>query len=397
MNLAVFFFRFGPYHVARLNAVGQRVSLTAIELSGRAMEYAWDPVDAPPTFERVTVFPDHSHREVSRPVLRRRIGAVLDDAAPDAVALPGWDDPGTLAALDACRSRDIPRVVMSASSALDAPRTWWREAVKEQVVRSYDAGLVGGTRHADYLQSLGMPTDRTFTGYNVVDNAHFADGAVEARSHADARREALDLPDRYFLAIGRFIPKKNFARLLDAFARYRTEAADPWDLVLLGDGPLDADLRAQRADLGLTESVHLPGFRQYPELPAYYGLAGAFVHPSLREQWGLVVNEAMAAGLPVAVSDRCGCVPDLVDPGRNGVTFDPNDTDALVRSLRHLSSDRADRASMGAASEAIIADWTPDHFATQLLRAADAAIRHRQSHPSTSWMRNGLIHALMRR
>jgi len=397
MHLAVLFFRFGPYHVARLNAVGLRATLTAIELSGRATEYAWDPVDAPPTFERVTVFPDRSHREVALAVLRDRIGAVLDDAAPDAVALPGWDDPGTLAALDACRARDIPRVVMSASSALDAPRTWWREAVKEQVVRSYDAGLVGGTRHAEYLQSLGMPAERTFTGYNVVDNAHFADGAAEARSHADARRAALDLPDRYFLAIGRFIPKKNFSRLLDAFARYRTEATDPWDLVLLGDGPLDAELRAQHTELSLTESVRLPGFRQYPELPAYYGLAGAFIHPSLREQWGLVVNEAMAAGLPVAVSDRCGCVPDLVDSGRNGVAFDPEDTDALVRSLLHLSSDRTDRASMGDASRAIIADWTPDHFATQLLRAAEAAIQHRQTHPSTSWMRDGLIHALMRR
>jgi len=397
MHLAVLFFRFGPYHVARLNAVGLRATLTAIELSGRATEYAWDPVDAPPTFERVTVFPDRSHREVALAVLRDRIGAVLDDAAPDAVALPGWDDPGTLAALDACRARDIPRVVMSASSALDAPRTWWREAVKEQVVRSYDAGLVGGTRHAEYLQSLGMPAERTFTGYNVVDNAHFADGAAEARSHADARRAALDLPDRYFLAIGRFIPKKNFSRLLDAFARYRTEATDPWDLVLLGDGRLDTDLRTHRAALGLTTSVHLPGFRQYPELPAYYGLAGAFVHPSLREQWGLVVNEAMAAGLPVAVSDRCGCVSDLVHPGRNGQAFDPEDLQALVRSLLHLSSDRTDRASMGAASRDIIADWTPDHFATQLLRAAKTAIHHRQTHPATSWMRDGLIHALMRR
>ena len=397
MDVVVLFFRFGPYHVARLDAVGRKVSLTAIELSGQATEYAWDPVDTPPSFERVTVFPDQSHRSVPRSDLRASIEHTLDAIAPDVVVLPGWDDPGTLIALQWCRRHNVPRIVMSASSARDAPRTWWREAIKRQVVTSYDAGLVGGQRHAAYLQSLGMPPARTFTGYNVVDNAYFAAGAASAREHADRVRKTLDLPDRYFLAIGRFIPKKNFDFLLRAFAQYRHRSSSPVELVLLGDGPLDADLRAYRAALNLEDSIHLPGFKQYDVLPAYYGLAEAFVHTSLREQWGLVVNEAMAAGLPVIVSERCGCVPDLVHPGRNGFSFDPEDSDALVSHLQAVASDADRRAAMRADSTDIVADWTPASFADQLLQAADAAQAHRSRSRKASVLRSLVTEGLLRR
>src|SRR5262249_59830905 len=106
--------------------------------------------------------------------------------------------------------------------------------------------------------------------------------------------------------------------------RYRAAAGTAaWKLVLLGEGEQRAKLEGLRDALGLRNDVSMPGFKQYDELPAYYGLASAFVHTSTTEQWGLVVNEAMAAGLPVLVSERCGCGPDLVREGVNGFTFDP--------------------------------------------------------------------------
>jgi glycosyltransferase involved in cell wall biosynthesis len=125
---------------------------------------------------------------------------------------------------------------------------------------------------------------------------------------------------------------------------------------------------------GLNDVVHLPGFRQYADLPAYYGLAGAFVHASTIEQWGLVVNEAMAAGLPVVVSRGCGCADELVVPGRNGYTFDPLDPSELTRCLLHVASDRCNRQVMANEGRVIIADWTPDRFATGLSQAVDLAI-----------------------
>src|SRR5205823_7578307 len=110
----------------------------------------------------------------------------------------------------------------------------------------------------------------------------------------------------------------------------------PWDVVLLGDGPLREALNSQLSTLNLHPHVQLPGFKQYNELPVYYALAKAFVHASTTEQWGLVVNEAIASGLPVIVSERCGCAPELVRD--NGFTFDPTDEHVLASQLLNMAS-----------------------------------------------------------
>jgi glycosyltransferase involved in cell wall biosynthesis len=144
--------------------------------------------------------------------------------------------------------------------------------------------------------------------------------------------------------------------------------------VLLGDGPLLPEVNQTIKRLNLSGTVHLHGFKQYSELPSYYGLAGAFVHASTSEQWGLVVNEAMAAGLPVIVSDRCGCAPDLVADGVNGYTFPPHDPDALAERLCLLTTAESTRATMGKASRDRIADWGPEAFAYGLEHAAHSAL-----------------------
>jgi glycosyltransferase involved in cell wall biosynthesis len=117
----------------------------------------------------------------------------------------------------------------------------------------------------------------------------------------------------------------------------------------------------------------MTGFKQYPDLPAYYGLASAFIHASTTEQWGLVVNEAMASGLPVLVSNRCGCAPDLVQERVNGFTFDPLDVEQLARLMVQLSSGLVDLRRMGDASRKIITDWGPERFASGLRQAAEMA------------------------
>ena len=140
---------------------------------------------------------------------------------------------------------------------------------------------------------------------------------------------------------------KNLFNLLRAYALYRDRLKlQPWKLVLLGDGPLRPQIVALRSELHLQEDVFLPGFKQYSDLPAYYGLAKAFVLASTREPWGLVVNEAMAAGLPVIVSERAGCVPDLVKAGVNGYTFEPLDVEALSTHFLRLTRNEDERAKL---------------------------------------------------
>jgi glycosyltransferase involved in cell wall biosynthesis len=118
----------------------------------------------------------------------------------------------------------------------------------------------------------------------------------------------------------------------------------------------------------------MPGFKQYHELPAYYGLADAFVHASRVEPWGLVVNEAMAAGLPVVVSRQCGCASTLVQDGGNGFCESFDDADEIAMRLAQLDDEPALRSRMGARSREIVADWGPSRFAAGALEAAELAM-----------------------
>jgi glycosyltransferase involved in cell wall biosynthesis len=274
---------------------------------------------------------------------------------------------------------------MSESTEQDLPRYAWKEAIKRRVVRMCSAGLVGGSPQAEYLERLGMPADRIFTGYDVVDNDHFAAGAIRVRRQAELFRRQFGLPDHFFLASARFIPRKNLRRLLCAFKTYLTRfnpgpecqaaaTTEPWSLVVLGDGPERKRLEQLIVRSGLGDFVQLPGFKQYAELPVYYGLSGAFIHPSTSEPWGLVVNEAMACALPVLVSERCGCARDLVGNDHNGFTFDPYDEEQLAGLMLRVSTSEQEASRWGNASARLIAGWGLRRFRFGLHQAARCAL-----------------------
>src|SRR5207249_1610964 len=123
--------------------------------------------------------------------------------------------------------------------------------------------------------------------------------------------------------------------------------------VLLGDGPERAALEAKRSELGLDNAILMPGFKQYDQLPTYYGLADSFIHISSNEPWGLVVNEAMAAGLPVIVSKACGCAFNLVEDGGNGYLVTHDNRDEIADRLTRMDDDTSLRARMAECSSTI--------------------------------------------
>jgi glycosyltransferase involved in cell wall biosynthesis len=135
------------------------------------------------------------------------------------------------------------------------------------------------------------------------------------------------------------------------------------------------ELETKVVALKLCDHVSMPGFKQYAELPLYYGSAAAFIHASTTEQWGLVVNEAMASGLPVLVSNRCGCAPDLVREGFNGFTFDPFNIEQLAELMRGVAQmGPAHLAKMGMRSREIVAHWGMDRFAEGLQQTIEMAL-----------------------
>jgi 1,2-diacylglycerol 3-alpha-glucosyltransferase len=377
-KVAIIFHRIGPYHFARARAAAKVVNVTLIEAFESDDTYQWDLLPGADGFARITLFDKSSH---PKDELVRGIQKALEDCRPDAVAVPGWGDALAFSAIQWCAVNRVPAIVMSETTAWDEPRQTLKESVKRRILKLCSAGLVGGQPHADYLAMLGMPRGKIFQGYDAVDNEYFARNANEARTHSSELRKKFALPENYFLASARFVEKKNLPNLIRAYALYRARAeksnrpkSEIWDLVLLGDGHLKPELLQLISSLAMQESVHLPGFKQYGDLPAYYALAKVFIHPSSVEQWGLVVNEAMASGLPILVSNRCGCSCDLVQEGVNGFAFDPFDAEQMAGLMLRVSDRAFPLPGSCEASSRIIASWSPDRFAKGLSDAVEAGV-----------------------
>jgi 1,2-diacylglycerol 3-alpha-glucosyltransferase len=378
--------------------------IVGVEACGAEGTYAWESVEGADAFTRLTLTARGEGSHEWRRRLASQMEKALNETRPDVVAVPGWSFTDALCGLGWCARIGIPAIVMSDSHGGGERRSWWKEEPKRRVVSLFSSALVAGRPHADYLIQLGMPRERIFLGYDAVDNGYFEDKAEESRNQKAESRNKFGLPERYFLASARFIEEKNLLRLIQAYARYRTLCEKsvlsgpvvPWSLVLLGDGPLRDSLSSQLSTLNLHGHVQMPGFKQYPDLPTYYGLASALILPSVSETWGLVVNEAMASGLPVLVSNRCGCVPDLVQDGVNGFTFDPLDVEALAQLMFKISAFQPFRLSaFGDASRTIISEWGPERFANGLKAAVDKALEVGPSKPTL--LQRAILHLLLRR
>jgi len=222
------------------------------------------------------------------------------------------------------------------------------------------------------------------------------------RADAPARRQACGLSRPCFLVPARFIWQKNLPRLVEAYARYHTlckryeNPSAIWDLALMGDGPLGPEIDGLIERYHLQEHIHRLGFAKYDELPLYYGISSALILPSISETWGLVVNEAMACGLPVLVSNRCGCAADLVKDGVNGFTFDPFNVEEMAKCMAKLSSLDADGlSSMASASRKTINQWGPERFTDGLLSATRKALD--EGPRENSFTQNLLLRLLLRK
>lgn len=393
-RLVVLFDFLGPYHLARLRAAARGGQLHAIEFSGRSGDYGWERSDSDEPFIRQTLFPQQDAQRILLPVIRARIAESLQAIRPDVVALTGWAQPASIEAMRWCLRNRVAMVMMSNSRAEDSARSRLKEALKRRIVSRARAGLVGGRPQHRYLASLGIAGTRIFTGYACVDNARFATAAEAVRADAESWRTRLGLPPRFLLIVARFIAKKRLGVALRSYAAYARGSAHPLPLVLAGDGPLRAELEAFVAEQNLRDRVYFHGFQQMETLPAYYALADAMILASRSEQWGLVVNEANACGLPAIVSDDCGCFEDLVQPpdgvpaGNLPLTDiradDQPESAQLVAHLQTIERGGDDLQQRRDAVRRRIEGWAPERFCEGLWAAARAALDAGTARP-TPW------------
>ncbi|GAC1355888.1 MAG: glycosyltransferase family 4 protein [Acidobacteriaceae bacterium] len=294
--------------------------------------------------------------------------AHLNHLDPDVLLIPGYYTLPALAAALWARVHQRNSILMTESTADDHQRVAWREAAKSLLIRTlFHSAVTGGRAHERYLRQLGFPADRIGHFYDVVDNQTIADQVSLLRRQPPAD---LNLPSSYFLYVGRLAPEKNVRALVEAWLAYRASGGS-WSLVLVGDGPEAPSLRALAQASPFAQDLHFAGHKGSRDLAPFYAFAGCFVLPSSREPWGLVVNEAMAAGLPVLVSNRCGCAEDLVQPGVNGLTFDPAIEGQLLSCLQQISSAPAEALrSMRRASATRIAQYSPSNFGHEVATLA---------------------------
>lgn len=365
MKIALLFRSYGPYHVARLRAARKHYPVLALEHADIDPDYGWDVREEKRALGVATL----SAGRKGRLSFASGLAPMLTQFGATAVAIPGYSEKFALSALRTCHALKIPTILMSDSHAGTAGRGALRSLVKSRLVALFQSALVAGTDHARYLAGLGFPKDKIAMGYDVVDNRHFASADLTGRQAHPS------LASPYFFCCARFVEKKNIEGLIDAFVLYRQAMpGDGWDLVIAGDGPLREKIEWKRFTAPCAANIHLLGHKSYGELPSLYCGASAFVLPSAVDEWGLVVNEAMAAGLPVLVSEGAGCNADLVKGGVNGFTFDSSDISGLAALMCRLAT-ASNRHAMGQASRAIIADWDLTRFASSLGEAAQIAMQ----------------------
>jgi glycosyltransferase involved in cell wall biosynthesis len=343
-----------PFRVPLFDALAARddVEFLAVFLAHTDPRRTHYRVDRDAARFRSVVLSGRSFRRGGRwLVVNRGVGRTLRRFRPDVVGVGGWNQPAFWRALAYTRAHRIPLVVWVESTERDArSEAKPLAAARRAMVRSAAGFFVPGEASRAYVCTLGVDDARVVIAPNAVDAAAYGAAAVDRSGRERAT----------FVYIGRLDPEKGLDVLLDAWDGVRGE------LVIAGAGSDEQRLRARSP-----AHVRFVGAVTQEETVALYRDADVFVLPSRSEPWGMVLNEAAAAGLPLVATDGVGAAYDLLRDGENGFRVPVGDVDALREALRTLAGDADLRRRQGERSRELAARFTPEAWAAgvaQLLR-----------------------------
>jgi 1,2-diacylglycerol 3-alpha-glucosyltransferase len=304
-------------------------------------------------------------------LLNRGLARALHSASPDAIVCGGYNYWASWQALRWARSHRVPFLLWSESNLQDLRNERvFVEFLKRQFLKRCSGFVVPGKSAGEYMKAHGANERSIFTAPNAVDNDLFASASSAARQSAAKCRAELDVPARYFLYAGRLVREKGVLDLLAAYAKLDAALREKVGLVFVGDGPLREQLERQAASIS-PGTIKLAGFAHREQLAAHYAFADGLILPTHSDPWGLVVNEAMASGLPVIVSQVAGCAADLVRENWNGFLVPPGDIESLAAAMQKLACGNTLRATMAANSVQLIAQYSPQVWAEGLERAVE--------------------------
>jgi glycosyltransferase involved in cell wall biosynthesis len=253
----------------------------------------------------------------------------------DAFIVPGWFLWTYWQAVRACRRAGVP-VFVRGDSQIHSQRNALLRYAKglgfARLLRSFDGYLYVGQRNREYLTHYRVPESRLFFSPHCVDNDAFRAGAEAARQRSGEGARSAD--HKRILFVGKLMERKNPLDLLRAAALLQGQGMS-LEVAFAGSGELAGNLEhfAKTANL----PVRFYGFVNQSRLPEIYATADVIALPSdASETWGLVINEAMACGVPAVVSSAVGCGPDLVEPGVTGATFRTGDVAGMAAALESV-------------------------------------------------------------
>jgi glycosyltransferase involved in cell wall biosynthesis len=313
------------------------------------------------------------------------IAAIIRDGAFDAFIVHGWASRSFWQAIIACWRSRTP-VLVRGDSQLPSARPGRVRLAKRPLYRwfipRFDAYLVVGQRAREYYVHYGADPRRMFFAPHAVDNDFFSRRAAVARAQRDQLRAEWGLPAGavVFLFAGKLSQGKRPEDFARAIARASRHDPRVWGLIV-GDGPLRPAL-----SLEVTSGdwpVRFAGFLNQTAMPVAYAVSDALVmtSASASETWGLVVNEAMACGLPALVSDRVGCGPDLVLPGRTGEVFPCGAVGELASLVAALASDAPRLARLGAQARQLVQRYSPAEAVAGTVAAVQSVMSARARAP----------------
>jgi len=337
--------------------------------------FAWDLdllADYPHRF--LAVAPGWSIDRFNGIRLQRGWPAELRESGVTTLWVEGWRFRTLWSAVAAAHDLRIPVWLRGESHDL-APESWGRRLVKRATLgwlfRRVDRFLCIGSANRRYYEQRGIPAARLLVAPYCVDNSRFAAAARElAPRRAELRRSWQIAPEAFcVLFCGKLIPKKRPLDLVAAVLLAPRAGGRPVHVLVVGDGELAGPMRAALAGPGAPAAT-FAGFLNQSEIPAAFVAADCLVLPSdYGETWGLVVNEALAAGRPAIVSNRCGCAEDLAAPLGPAHVFPCGDTAALASSLRSVAATPTLAAALQRLSES--------HSPQRTVESVVAALRER--------------------
>lgn len=372
MKIVIVHLDFNAYFPQRLRALkvfleNEGHELFIFEMLGTPMLYSFSCVKKD-DLNIETFYPDETYQTISHKRINKDLYRRLTELNPDVVIAGTIVFPSSATAIRWAKKNKKALIIFENAKVSAFPRNKIVTWVKRKIYGVVDSFVCPSPDYIEDLKFWGFNKEQIYFGLNVTNNKFWA-SKVENSSFRM-------LPSSFFLTVGRQVPFKNLDTFLMSYLEYQRRGGNI-PLVMVGEGPCHDKLETLSANC--SNIIFLP-FQSYDALKQIFVNATCLFLPSFKkETWGLIVNEAMAAGKIVAVSTDCGCANTLVHERVNGFLFNPLHKEEMISimfEIQHMSIN--EKGQMEEQSKKIISEWDLDRFVEGMYASILYAMSHRK-------------------